>query len=168
VLYVSGPLEGKLFFLDHDGGDASIAYRSVASFLKIKARSRGLEWNELQTEYWLAGRGHNFCRKSKRDVQQDVKVKIALELEAEFADDETSPEAVIFAFNLMALEAGGILDFTRRALHDDWFAIREQACSVIVAYQHLECIPDLEGLMQHVTSNVAELAKTTLNKLRRP
>jgi hypothetical protein len=168
VMYVSGALERKLFYLDHDGGDSPIAYPTVASFLKIKAKSSTLEGYEFVSDYFVDSKRRGFNRKSKRDVQHDLSVKMALESEVHFEDNDRGWKALTSASNLIQLEAGGTLAFTRRALYDDWVSLREHACVIIGAYRHMECIPDLEQLLGDSFSSVAELARATLKELRRP
>jgi hypothetical protein len=139
LVYLDGPLKPRVYFIDYDGRETSVAYRSVESFLDAMSQAKNYEqndWFTVATDYFIESQyylhGVAVCRPaSAGDFEKDL-------LDRELLRGEYRPEKVnddiderYYAFNIMSLTPPDRTEEIISFLDSDDMCVQERACRIL-------------------------------------
>jgi len=158
ALYVDGPMQGRIAFIDHDEATMVPVYRDVPSF--VMSMEYGVEnhtpWYELNKHYPL------LAPISEEDMASDWAA--VEELRPYFDVESDDAWRVQYAYCMMALTPPDKTETIVQFTYDDDFYIQEYACKVIGQRRYKPA----EGRLQEVAAlsipNAPMAAKLSLKK----
>ncbi len=136
--YVTGPLRGRLCYIDHEETDLSPVYRSLRSFLEamLAAMDEGCDWPDLPTDY----PAYRPTAKPE-EAQHDWAAAQALRPLLEGAEDDR--ERQYAAFCIMALAPFEQTEALLGFLWDDDMWVQERCCAILGRRKYDPAVPQL-------------------------
>jgi hypothetical protein len=148
--FVTGPLQGRVYFWDYDGRNTSIAFRSIPSFYEAleEAGEQQIDWYQMPTDYFIQSQyyyhGAAVCRPaSPDDIAADLVAREELLREYTPENVQTEFDEHHYAFNIMALtppeRTADVMRFLRSS--DMW--VRAYACEILGNRQYEPAVEQL-------------------------
>lgn len=169
AVYLSGPLQGRVYFWNYDGRNDSIAYRSIDSFLNAlsDAARLGSDWYQMPTDYYVDTEyylhGPAVCLPaSAEDYAADLRARD--ELLQQYKQSVTPDEAAehYYTFNIMALTAPNRSHDLLSFLDPDDMWIPERACHIIGLRRYEPAVDQLVALVRRGRANAERAALVAL------
>lgn len=172
-VYLTGPLQGRVYFWDYDGRHTSIAFRSIDSFLQAleEDRHKQDDWYNIPTDYFIDSNyfyhGKAVCRSaSTADVALDLAARE--ELRCEYLPENIKDELdeLHYASNIMALTPPDRTEEVIRFLNSEDMWVQERACEILGNREYHPAIDQLAEVVQNGMPNGRSAARRALQRMR--
>ncbi len=159
-VYVSGTLQGKICYLDHEESDLAPVFRTVHSFLTAVQQHPNTYWEELPHDY------PSDRSLSEQQQNEDIACihQLLTQLEQQQLDDQ---ERCMLLYSVMALTPYTHLDSLMPYLEDDGMYVQERACAILGHHCYVPAQPALEKVAQHGMHNGQLAAKIALSRIQK-
>jgi len=171
--FLTGPLQGRVYFYDYDGRNTSIAFRSIPSFYDAleEAGEQRIDWYQMPTDYYIDSsyyyHGAATCRPaSPDDIAADLEAREQLLREYTPENVKTEFDEHHYAFNIMALtppeRTEDVVQFLRSS--DMW--VQARACQILGNRQYEPAVEQLAELARSGKGNGRSAADRALQRIR--
>ncbi len=172
ALYLTGPLYGKVCFLDHEEPDLSPAYRRLSSFLAALkvAKNDDKDWYEMPTDYpiptdFYFHQNGQPAPVTESEVGSDLEIVAALRSRLDELPATDDDERRYLCFCIIGLTPPNNLHAVLEFLVDEDMWIQERAANVLGFRAFEPAAPQLAQIALLGTGNGVSAAMSALGRI---